>query len=76
MSASLRLLLVNDFIPGNSGISFALGLLPQSHHTPLWIREKPERAGYFLLLDVDLAARLKNALAVASEIIDAIYKVI
>src|SRR5205809_8038068 len=52
--------------------SLLLGLLPQSHHAPLRIREERERAhaGDLLLFDEDLASRCDDALAIVREVVE------
>src|SRR5919109_313451 len=46
--------------------------LPQPHHAPLGIREERERAhtGHLLLLDMDLASRFDDALAIGRKVVD------
>src|SRR2546429_6450044 len=59
-------------VPGIASLSPGYGRLPQSHHAPLGIGEERERthAGHFLLLDVDLASCLDDALAIRGKVVD------
>src|SRR5215470_11421390 len=62
--------------PGSSLTGWSPCLLlrrfPEAHHATLRIREQRERphAGYRLLLDVDLAARRDDLLAIGRKVID------